>query len=464
MSASRPVDITYVLPLRWTGDEALDDLTAYLAWLSEQVDEVVVVDGSDPERFRVHGAAWQPLAGRAGRRLRHLPPDPAFAFRNGKVSGVSSGLRAASRERVVVADDDVRYDRAGLGRMATLLLGSDLVRPQNHFGPPPGHAMPWHARWDTARTLLNRAVSADYPGTLGLRRSAFLAMGGYDGDVLFENLELIRTVRASNGSVMNAPGLFVARRPPTAGHFRSQRVRQAYDDLAIPARMTLFLAVAPAVAAALARRRWGAIGAGAAGCIALAEVGRRRHHGRRVFPASCALFAPAWVLERGVCAWLALASRLLRGGCRYGDVVIRRAATPMKELSRRHRASAMSRVSAAARRSAVGAEADHPVRAVAEGPGPGVATPAQRHGPSPARDLVAVLIEEGEPPAHDQRTIAVRGDFAALHRRSPRRWAAGDIPWDVEAETRRCARMGRAISPGPPPPRADRSPPHSPER
>ena len=67
----------------------------------------------------------------------------------------------------MIADDDVRYEPAALRRAAELLDEHDLVRPQNFFEP-----LPWHARWDTARTLLNRGFGRDYPGTLAVRRLA----------------------------------------------------------------------------------------------------------------------------------------------------------------------------------------------------------------------------------------------------------------------------------------------------
>src|SRR5205085_6247973 len=130
------------------------------------------------------------------------------------VAGVHTGVAAARHERVVLADDDVRYGPEQLARVAALLEAHDLVQPQNVFDP-----LPWHARWDTARTLLNRALGADFPGTLGVRRSRFIAMGGYSGDVIFENLELIRTVEASGGTTLSALDLYVRRLPPTSARF-----------------------------------------------------------------------------------------------------------------------------------------------------------------------------------------------------------------------------------------------------
>src|SRR5204862_3284412 len=151
--------------------------------------------------------------------------------------------------------------------------------------------LPWHARWDTARTLLNRSLGADFPGTLAVRRSSLLGAGGYDGDVIFENLELMRTIRAAGGSVVSPLDLYVARRPPSAEHFLSQRVRQAYDDFAIPARMAAWLGVLPALGLALARGRRREAAVAAAGLVGMAEVGRRRAGGSRHFPASASALA-----------------------------------------------------------------------------------------------------------------------------------------------------------------------------
>ncbi|MFL5906457.1 MAG: glycosyltransferase [Solirubrobacterales bacterium] len=354
------VRATYLLPIRWSDDRGLEELIRYLRGLPDWI-ELIVVDGSPSPLFERHAEALSELG-------RHIPPDPELETPMGKVGGVITGVRAASHEAVVIADDDVRYDERSLIR-ATLMLGlADSVRPQNFFEP-----LPWHARWDTARTLLNRSFGADFPGTLAVRRSSLLAAGGYDGDVIFENLELMRTIRAAGGTVLSPPDLFVARRPPSTEHFASQRVRQAYDDFAIPLRMLTWLAVVPALTAALASGRWRRAAAAAAVPIALAEVGRRRAGGRRRFPAGTSLLAPLWVLERGVCSWLAVWQRLRRGGVRYGDRVVPRSASSMRRLRRRF---AGGRPVDGDCLSAGSTEADQLVGAVAEGLAPGRSAPA----------------------------------------------------------------------------------------
>ncbi|MGZ4675876.1 MAG: glycosyltransferase [Acidimicrobiia bacterium] len=312
--------LSYVLPLR--SSEPRPDLTAYLEWLAPRAD-VLVVDGSPPDVFATHASWWAST-------VRHVPVDPARRTPMGKVGGVLTGLAAARHPDVVIADDDVRYDDETLRSMEDRLRHADVVRPQNVFTSDS-----WHAWWDTGRSLVARALDGDWPGTLGVRRAVLLAAGGYDGDVMFENLELVRTVRAAGGTEDVARDLFVRREPPTAGHFLRQRVRQAYDEIARPVRLAVFLSLGPAVA--IGGRRV-AIGIAVAS-VGIAEVGRRRAGGARIFPVACVAAAPLWVAERAVTAWLAVGSRVAFGGIRYGDRIVPRAASSPRALTRRLRSA-----------------------------------------------------------------------------------------------------------------------------
>jgi len=297
----------------------------YLSWLSARA-EVIVVDGSPADVFNAHTAQWQESLSRG---LVHVAPDHETPM--GKVGGVLTGLRLASYERVIIADDDVRYDDESLDRVARALGTVDVVRPQNYFDP-----MPWQALWDTGRTLLNRVSGGDWPGTLGVRRSVLHATNGYDGRALFENLELVRTVVAAGGRETVLLDAYVRRRPSSVRHFWSQRVRQAYDELARPARCVAQLAALPVALWLAIAGRWLVLLIIAAVIMVAAEIGRRRAGGARVFPARAAIFAPIWTLERAVCIWLALGARVLWGGVPYRGQVVRHAATPMRTLMARH--------------------------------------------------------------------------------------------------------------------------------
>jgi hypothetical protein len=312
-------DVTYVVPLKWNDTSETAEMTDYLERLSAHLD-VIVVDGSPLEVFEEHSAAWSSF-------VKHVRPDPDLRFLNGKVDGVTTGVRAAGTEKVIVADDDIRFDEFALARMVELLDAHDLVLGQSYLRPTP-----WHAQWETARILLNRAVGVQFSVSMGLRRSLFLEMGGYDGDVMFENLELMRSMLYAGARIAAPADLFVKHLAPDRKWFWSQRVRQAYDDFTLPGRMTLWLSLAPLTVRAIAKRRWGGVAAAALGSIVVAELGRRRGGGAAFYPPTAPLFAPAWLAERALCSWAAVWQRLVRGGIPYRDGVIPRAATPRREL------------------------------------------------------------------------------------------------------------------------------------
>jgi hypothetical protein len=296
MSSPVVAEITYILPIKASRFETSAEFTDYLHALTSLVREVIVVDGSPREIFRGHAIAW-------GSFVRHVPPDPRLLTPMGKVGNVLTGIGLASCERLVIADDDVRYDHASLCRLASALDDVDVARPQNYFAP-----LPWHARWDTSRMLLNRMTGGDWPGTLAVRRSVLRATGGYDGNAMFENLELVRTVVAAGGREAFYPDIYVERRPSTARHFWSQRIRQAYDEIARPRRLLVQLAALPVAVTLAIAGHWLVIALIGAGLVALAELGRRRGGATQVFPASASLCAPLWVAERAICSWLALLS------------------------------------------------------------------------------------------------------------------------------------------------------------
>lgn len=347
--------VSYVLPLRWTEPGPIEELSTYLRSIAGVADEILVVDGSPAPVFAEHAAALRGIA-------RHLAPHADLDFQMGKVNGVLTGVRECSGELIVLADDDVRYDPLTLRRTVEALEEADLVRPQNYFDE-----LPWHARWDSSRSLLNRVFTGDptfpvgdFPGTLAVRRSALLATGGYDGNALFENLELMRTIHAAGGRVATRLDLFVPRRPPSTAHFLSQRIRQAYDDFAIPVRIGAFLSLLPLAIRSLREGRIRRLLAAAVASMLAAEIGRGRAGGRTRFPLSGSLLAPAWIAERSICSWLAVAAKL-RGGVVYGGHRLGHSATPLRRLRRLH-----SGVLGGHGRSAVRPEADRLMGPVAE--------------------------------------------------------------------------------------------------
>src|ERR1700710_1798135 len=124
MSGPHTEDVTYILPIKASRVESADDFAPYLRWLAGAVTEVLVIDASEPGIFERHAAEW-------GSFVRHVAPRSDFATPMGKVGNVLTGIELARCDKLIIADDDVRYDEASLRRVATALDEAEVVRPQN---------------------------------------------------------------------------------------------------------------------------------------------------------------------------------------------------------------------------------------------------------------------------------------------------------------------------------------------
>ena len=100
--------------------------------------------------------------------------------------------------------------------------------------------------------------------------------------------------------------------------------------------MSLMLSLLPGAAVAAYAGRDDLLCAFAGMAIVGAEAGRIRGGASAYFSLLSSVAAPLWILERALCAWLAVAVRLRRGGIHYAGARIRNAATPMRLLANRH--------------------------------------------------------------------------------------------------------------------------------
>ncbi|HVG39909.1 MAG TPA: hypothetical protein VM870_11500, partial [Pyrinomonadaceae bacterium] len=146
---------TYLLPIRRVraSAEEIADFAHYFQLLAGAGCEVIVVDGSPAPVFAAHDAGWREFC-------RHVTVDPQYRYLNGKVNGIHTGVDLARHEKIIVGDDDIRYTIADVGRACALLDQDEMVRPQNYLSP-----LPWWARMEAARMLINRALlpTGDYP-------------------------------------------------------------------------------------------------------------------------------------------------------------------------------------------------------------------------------------------------------------------------------------------------------------
>ncbi|HEX8772881.1 MAG TPA: glycosyltransferase family 2 protein [Pyrinomonadaceae bacterium] len=308
---------TYLLTIRRVAFDRgeAEDFKSYFVMLARAGCEVLVVDGSPGSVFDAQGEIWQGVC-------RHVPVDPQYKYLNGKVNGIHTGIALSTYERVILADDDIRYTPEDVQRMIRLLGSHEMVRPQNYPRP-----LPFWARTEAARMLINRAwlKEGDYTGTLGVRRSAMLRFGHYDGDVLFDNEEIVRHFRLHHARIAYARNFFILKRPPTLRKWMEQRPRQAYEDFVMRAKTLFFAALPPALLILWWLEGWPwALSLAALisiGAILLASRGLG-DGASRFFPKWVCLYAPLWVAERAASTYWAFYWLLRYGGYPFGDKLL----------------------------------------------------------------------------------------------------------------------------------------------
>ena len=322
MNATTRQDVvcSFIVPIRrvQVDPREVKTLADYFKSLRLAGCEVLIVDGSPKPIFEEHRKSWQGFS-------RHIAPNPKYTYLNGKVNGVHTGVDLASCERIILADDDIRYSAADVKRMCDLLDEFEMVRPQNFIAP-----LPWWARLETARILINRGMlrAGDYPGTCGFRRSTMRRVGPYDGDVLFDNEEIVRHFALNVVDINYALDFFILKRPPTFTKWLEQRPRQAYEDFVMRAKTAFFVSVIPvSLGLSFLVNVRAAILLLAALSLVSAVVSSRgmlRNAAYRFFPLSSPLFAPFWVFERSLSVYWALYWWARYGGYPFGQKLLSR--------------------------------------------------------------------------------------------------------------------------------------------
>ena len=311
----------YIVPIRREKFSKFEawEFADYFKNLAAAGCEVLVIDGSPPEVFAEHDKIWSDVC-------RHEHVDPRFQNLNDKVNGVHTGVALATNEKIILADDDIRYDKIDIERMCALLDQFEVVRPQNYLRDV---VRIW-ALMESARMLINRATlrTADYPGTSGFRRQTFLNAGEYDGDVLFDNEELIRHFARRGAHIAYENDFFILKRAPTFRKWLEQRPRQAYEDFELRGKTLLFgsilpLAILIAVFGGIFAFAWFGLFVGII-ATGVAIVGRKRGVATQYFDFHAPFYAGSWVFERAISTWVAIYWRIRYGGYPFGKRLLKK--------------------------------------------------------------------------------------------------------------------------------------------
>jgi len=279
----------------------LRDLASYLSTLSVANCEVVVVDGSTAPVFETNRRVLRWVA-------RHVAARPRHRLFSGGIDAVRAAADVSNCDKVIIADENVRYDAAAIDSICELLDLHEVVEPQDYFEP-----LPWWSGIEAGRMLVHRGVEPlpDHGATFGIRKSSVRGLRGVD--VAWSNGEdAVRRLASQGAEVFSACDVFVRRLPPPFADWLRERPRQADDDFAMPVKTAFFFALLPMVIllAIFGGIRLAGGYAGAIACASMVLALRGRGGAAAIFPLRACLCAPLWVFERSVSVYWALFRKL----------------------------------------------------------------------------------------------------------------------------------------------------------
>ena len=160
------------------------------------------------------------------------------------------------------------------------------------------------------------------------RSQTFLNAGEYDGDVLFDNEELIRHFARRGARIAYENDFSVLKRTATFRKWLEQRPRQAYEDFGLRGKTILFASILPTLVSVIA------IGGFVPFCLfflllsivstTIAVIGRKRGNAAEYFDFHVPAYATWWVIERAISTWVAFYWRLRYGGYPFGKRLLKK--------------------------------------------------------------------------------------------------------------------------------------------
>jgi hypothetical protein len=294
---------TYLVVIERDREPADDlrDLASYLSTISLAGCEVVVVDGSPSPIFESNRAVLRWVS-------RHVAARPRHRNFTGGIDTVRTAVDVSGCDKIVIADENVRYHPDAIESVCDLLDLHEVVEPQDYFEP-----LPWWSGIEAGRMLVHRGVEPlpDHGATFGIRKTSIRGLRGVD--IAWSSGEdAVRRLASQGAEVFSACDVFVRRLPPPLDHWLRERPRQADDDFAMPVKTVFFFALLP-VAIVLAAVGGIRLAGGYASAIALGSMVlalRGRGGATTFFPLRACLCAPLWVFERSISVYWALFRKL----------------------------------------------------------------------------------------------------------------------------------------------------------
>jgi hypothetical protein len=309
--------LSIVIPFKTSSANNFRQLAARWKPMAGSLIEVIICDGSSPRIFANNSRELQGS-------VRHIPVDRmSYDYKNDKVNGLCTGIRASSSKLVIICDDDIVLTPHQVRELSSLDAASQFIKIRSF-----PEALTAFETIEVVRSLISNCIRRDgdtLPIVMGSKVELLSILEGMEGNLLFDDRCLESSLLHSSRYVSIHPDILARRTPSSPAKWAEQQVRYAYEDIPLLAKTGLFF-LSPFVAWSLAQVNLGVLCAYMAVIggffFAAATIGRKRANLSQHCPAWVPCLGPAWFLIRSCAVPVALGVWCM-GGLKYGGRRVR---------------------------------------------------------------------------------------------------------------------------------------------
>ena len=318
------MEISVIIPIKTNINEGLLEFIEHYKGLSNELNndacEIIIADGSDSNSFEFIDRNLQEQI-----NIKHITLEEEIRTGdNDKLNGVYAALKQAKYDKILLIDDHFRISRN------TIINLNEYFDRYDCFKAMPGfNAFPYSVLVDLAGIFIVNLLDyrKQYTGHLAFRKEHYIASGFPSRDALFDEYTMENHLRKNGykaGFIRNFG--IEAKQDITFNKFLEQRVRYAYENIAMPIRFIFHLSLLPIMLFLLITDvKTSFIIFLLLTLIATVSglIGQLKY-GRTIAPKYTFLFSSIWFWFYPITTWIAL-YKFFTGGIFFGGKKIKKA-------------------------------------------------------------------------------------------------------------------------------------------
>lgn len=318
------MNLSVIIPIKLAFGIDVLDFVNYIKKLSKQMSsyryEIIISDESGYEVFDYINKELESCS-----KIKHIvPKDEYRTGENDKLNGIYAALEYCTYDKILLVDDHYRVSKDTIEKIVPLYKTYDCFKMMPKF-----NAFPFSALIDLCGMFVVNMVDyrKQYCGHLCFKKKHIIKYGFPSRDSLFDELAIEEHLRKNKCSIGYIKDITLeAVQNITVKRFWEQRVRYAYENMAIPIRFVMFLMILPLLfVLQIINPLFSALFALSISTIVLliAFIGQIIY-GQNNVPRFSFLLSPIWFWFYPFTSWIALAKYML-GGVMFGGRKIKKA-------------------------------------------------------------------------------------------------------------------------------------------